>query len=683
MDVQVEAGPQDGTWLVTWQPVKGTILDSAVTGYVVFADGRKITDVDSPTGDHALIELNRLQGSIPKAVTVRTKCLENLSQDSSSAPIPADLLKSARVTARMARGEDNYEEGSEKSELSDIVEESGTGFNGKDRTDAGDKRNMDHEQSERAWRGEKPRDEGTKSGSGNKEKSRSMRGTPGREHHHQHRHHQEQHTGGGGGSGRVHRRQDSMGQMIIEPDENLSDKEIYPPVHITIPAIGKPVELIQRCHVLVDSPVVSTTCVSSFHLAPYIIRIFPICNWVAVPHHSARLHTARRPLMATRVNSTYPTKNPQTSPTVLSVHSLCDPLCNSWLEITKDSASEECNSLDFSDEDYDVSPRTGSQGQRGAPSGGPMASKGSKQQGRMEPKARGLPRDDVSDYADHGARYHHHHHHRAVDDTYRGAMAPRRTSVGPSPTGPRKVHPQTRLFVALFDYDPKTMSPNPDVTEELPFREGQVIKIFGDKDPDGFYWGEVNGRQGFVPCNMVSQLHGDDVVGPHGRRGAVPPPARTAEMSRRSRSERWNSSFKGMPLKKMVAMYDYDPQELSPNVDSEMELSFSTGDIIHVYGDMDEDGFFVAEINGVRGLVPSNFLTEAPHEYPVDHPSARGMGYPPPTHQTSPQQRGKIPMGHDGRTTQKGGHDSRERERKPPPQDQKYGQTVRSGGQRW
>ena len=33
-----------------------------------------------------------------------------------------------------------------------------------------------------------------------------------------------------------------------------------------------------------------------------------------------------------------------------------------------------------------------------------------------------------------------------------------------------------RIFVALFDYDPPTMSPNPDACdEELPFREGQLI----------------------------------------------------------------------------------------------------------------------------------------------------------------------------------------------------------------
>lgn len=35
-----------------------------------------------------------------------------------------------------------------------------------------------------------------------------------------------------------------------------------------------------------------------------------------------------------------------------------------------------------------------------------------------------------------------------------------------------------RIFVALFPYDPATMSPNPDAAEEeLPFSEGQIIKV--------------------------------------------------------------------------------------------------------------------------------------------------------------------------------------------------------------
>lgn len=36
-----------------------------------------------------------------------------------------------------------------------------------------------------------------------------------------------------------------------------------------------------------------------------------------------------------------------------------------------------------------------------------------------------------------------------------------------------------RWVVAIYDYDPTTMSPNPDVCdEELPFKEGEHIKVF-------------------------------------------------------------------------------------------------------------------------------------------------------------------------------------------------------------
>uniref|UniRef100_A0A8C4Y2W8 Peripheral-type benzodiazepine receptor-associated protein 1 n=1 Tax=Gopherus evgoodei TaxID=1825980 RepID=A0A8C4Y2W8_9SAUR len=64
-----------------------------------------------------------------------------------------------------------------------------------------------------------------------------------------------------------------------------------------------------------------------------------------------------------------------------------------------------------------------------------------------------------------------------------------------------------RIFVALFDYDPISMSPNPDAAEEeLPFKEGQILKVCGNKDADGFYRGECAGRAGYIPCNMVSEV---------------------------------------------------------------------------------------------------------------------------------------------------------------------------------
>jgi RIMS-binding protein 2 len=78
--------------------------------------------------------------------------------------------------------------------------------------------------------------------------------------------------------------------------------------------------------------------------------------------------------------------------------------------------------------------------------------------------------------------------------------------------------------------------------------------------------------------------------------------------------DRWGDIYANTPVKKMIALYDYDPHELSPNVDLEVELPFRTGDVIYVYGDMDDDGFYLAELRGQRGLVPSNFLSEVPNQ---------------------------------------------------------------------
>lgn len=61
IDIQVEPGPQDGTLLVTWQPATPTssVGNSLVTGYAVYADGKKVTDVDSPTGQSYVMSHNQ------------------------------------------------------------------------------------------------------------------------------------------------------------------------------------------------------------------------------------------------------------------------------------------------------------------------------------------------------------------------------------------------------------------------------------------------------------------------------------------------------------------------------------------------------------------------------------------------------------------------------------------------
>ncbi|XP_030648809.1 peripheral-type benzodiazepine receptor-associated protein 1 [Chanos chanos] len=211
---------------------------------------------------------------------------------------------------------------------------------------------------------------------------------------------------------------------------------------------------------------------------------------------------------------------------------------------------------------------------------------------------------------------------------------------------------EVRIFVALFPYDPVVMSPNPDAAEEeLPFKEGQIIKVYGDKDADGFYRGESGGRHGFVPCNMVSEIQVDDEetrdqllqqgflsteatmekIGTRSHaqlpRRPVPPPKPRRSKKVESAGEWEDSSvidsssqdpsrsavaMGSTGPRRMVAIFDYDPRESSPNADIEAELTFSAGDIIYVFGDMDDDGFFYGDLNGHKGLVPSNFLQPFP-----------------------------------------------------------------------
>nr|XP_018917648.1 PREDICTED: uncharacterized protein LOC109044172 isoform X5 [Bemisia tabaci] len=479
IDIQVESGPQDGTLLVTWLPVtaNNSTNTALVTGYAVYADGKKVTDVDSPTGDHALIDINKLIGLNPKQVTVRTKSRDNQSSDSAPTPIPTSILKGERQS--------------------------------KDR----------------------PMDDRRRYGSAVPPHMR---------------HHQPQ--------------RNAHGQIIIDPEENLSDKEIYPGTQM-IPSI----------------------------------------------------------------------------------------------EITKDTASEG----NFSEDDY-LDRRRQQKGHYAPPQGNhpPFYEGGHSHHHQRPPRShaeRGRPpqppmpherprplrpRDERDQFYMGGGGREDPRRRDGPSGSYRGRGGPAGGGPWPPQNAPQN-HPRDqriRYFEALFDYDPQTMSPNPDACdEELPFLRGDTIKVFGEKDNDGFYWGECRGRRGYVPHNMVADMQ-DVSKNADGRN-----------------KDRWGDIYANMPVKRMVAMYDYDPQELSPNVDAEqVELSFQTGNIIYVYGDMDDDGFYMGELDGVRGLVPSNFLTEAPPDYnngsgPMKGPLPRGHPKAgPPERGHGPGVRGPPPPPREG-----------------------------------
>ncbi|EFN68490.1 Peripheral-type benzodiazepine receptor-associated protein 1 [Camponotus floridanus] len=509
-DFQVEAGPQDGTLLVTWQPV--ALNGSAVTGYAVYADGKKVTDVDSPTGDHALVDIHKLMGLNPKHITVRTKSRESQSGDSCATAIPCSVLRGGAPGHMPSHGGPQH---------------------------------MDQRQQQSTGMVSQQDDPTRHRMTGQRYPNAPMPS------------HMRRHVGN---------RVDAHGQVIIETDENLSDKEIYPGQ--SIPQMGIP-------------------------------------------------------------------------------------------EITKDSASE----ANYSEEDDPTRRSRGMPPQHHGPhhrygpqmdSQGPPGTHRSPNMGGPS----GRPQDPYYDQT--GSQ-------RGRGPVYRGGRVTQAQGGASHPTSAaQQMNKRQRLFVALFDYDPTTMSPNPDACEEeLPFSEGDTIKVYGEKDADGFYWGECRGRRGYVPYNMVEELKEPPGQGQPSRRGPT-------------QSERWGDIYASMPVKKMIALYDYDPHELSPNVDAQVELTFQTGNEIYVYGDMDDDGFYMGELNGVRGLVPSNFLTEAPGQNQGQPPLGRrpggqsqgpgARGPPPPPREPPPagHRRGKdacivpvsVPVCH---------LDSRQLQQQPPP----------------
>lgn len=174
----MEAGPQDGTLLVTWQPV--ALNGSAVTGYAVYADGKKVTDVDSPTGDHALVDIHKLMGLNPKHITVRTKSRESQSGDSCATAIPCSVLRGG--AAHLPSHGSLHMDQRQQQQTTNIVQQ------------------------------DDPNRHRMVSGVGQRYATAPVPS-------HMRRH-----------------RVDAHGQVIIETDENLSDKEIYPGQ--SIPELG-------------------------------------------------------------------------------------------------------------------------------------------------------------------------------------------------------------------------------------------------------------------------------------------------------------------------------------------------------------------------------------------------------------------------------------------------------------
>lgn len=60
-----------------------------------------------------------------------------------------------------------------------------------------------------------------------------------------------------------------------------------------------------------------------------------------------------------------------------------------------------------------------------------------------------------------------------------------------------------KQFVAVYDFAP---SPGKHGRLELAFQAGERINVYGEERPDGFYFGEINGSRGLVPCFFIQEV---------------------------------------------------------------------------------------------------------------------------------------------------------------------------------
>lgn len=124
-----------------------------------------------------------------------------------------------------------------------------------------------------------------------------------------------------------------------------------------------------------------------------------------------------------------------------------------------------------------------------------------------------------------------------------------------------------------------------------------AFQVYGDKDEDGFYWGDLDGRVGYIPHNMVQEVPleeydaGGNATLPslditHEEVGqtseqcsSLEPEVNTSSLdSTLNEADAEDNEFQDprnsdnyqLAPRRMVALFDYDPQTLSPNPDSDV-----------------------------------------------------------------------------------------------------------------
>ncbi|XP_058512572.1 RIMS-binding protein 3A-like [Ochotona princeps] len=193
---------------------------------------------------------------------------------------------------------------------------------------------------------------------------------------------------------------------------------------------------------------------------------------------------------------------------------------------------------------------------------------------------------------------------------------PRASPVQLEPTA----SPEVRVFVAPFDYNPLLTSPHREAGgEELAFQKGQLLRIWGSRDPRGFYHGECNGQVGTIPEHLVAEAEAGIQWPNAGAWRLLPALDRHLEafkglMGPQGTLSRLQKNPKRTLLwtpKTMLAALDYDPKDGRVGCGrAKGKLALRAGDVVTVYGPVDDKGFYYGESGGHRGLVPAHLLDQ-------------------------------------------------------------------------
>ncbi|KHJ43952.1 variant SH3 domain protein [Trichuris suis] len=404
-NVQCEIGPQDGTLLVTWQPVMNQPKPpsrAAVSGYLVYADGRKVGEVNTPTGDHALLKWSDLCNDPPLFITVKTKTREGiLSTDSNAVRVPnLDRPSTFMYSPRIQSINDNPV-------VSNVLSSNAS--------------------ASAAHCTDLP---STTSGS-----------------------------------------QLTTAKIVTLPNMPLTRASTW---HPALEQHGLQPAGVIYSHSTTSAPM---TVPSYYIFHPQLAQV----DQGRVPTRPSLLEMETSYLLRQQQKNRASLKKRSASlDEEKSLEMQYRPQPRIPQISLKRRAVEDVIGTHSGEEDVGFNSARSEDRYAQARHYQPTYSTRSSRLNRhlRSPSSRAVSEPDLRD-----------------DRRFVGGALGNRPS-------------ETRCLVGLFDYNPRHMSPNRNAArDELPFRKGEMIKVLEEKDFDGFYLGELNGRIGLVPSNLVMEIN--------------------------------------------------------------------------------------------------------------------------------------------------------------------------------